>query len=55
MFQGQLQTAQSLDQPQMFNPMSIYQSQDPYGINSGFMAKPADSIEAIKQELEAIR
>ena len=37
-----------------FNPMQIYQSQDPYGMQNGFMSKPPESVEAIKKELEAI-
>ena len=37
-----------------FNPMSVYQSQDPFGLTSGFMSKAAESVEGVKKELEAI-
>ena len=38
-----------------FNPMNIYQSNDPFGISSGFMARQPESIDQIKKELEAIQ
>ena len=35
--------------------MSIYQSTDPLGIETGFMGRMPESVEDVKKELEAIR
>ena len=34
--------------------MSVYVSQDPFGMSSGFMSKEPESVEAVRKELEAI-
>ena len=34
--------------------MQAYTSQDPFGLSTGFMSREAESVDAVKKELEVI-